>query len=176
MTRHGRHEARQAPGAGGTPATVELAQARVEFSRHEYDHDPGQSAYGLEAAQSLGLPAASVFKTLLVALQDGNDASPRLGVVIVPVDRHVDLKTAAAAFGAKRACMADPKAAQRSTGYVLGGISPFGQSRRLPTVLDASAAEHETMYVSGGRRGFDIGLAPADLLRVLEAVVAPISR
>lgn len=166
--------ARHGHGSIRTPATAELTGAAVEFSRHEYDHDPRAQSYGIEAAQALGLPAEAVFKTLLLDLEDGS--ARRLGVVVVPVDRQVDLKAAAAAFGAKRAGMADPKAAERSTGYVVGGISPFGQRRRLPTVLDESAPAHSRIYVSGGRRGFDVGLAPADLLRVLGATTAPIGR
>lgn len=162
------------PTAGGTPATVELRDAGVPFTEHEYRHDPRASSFGLEAAQQLGLDPSVVFKTLLLAA-DGL-ASPGLGVVVLPVDQQVDLKAAAAALRGKRAALADQAVAQRTTGYVVGGISPFGQKRRLPTVLDTAAQGHETIYVSGGRRGFDIGVAPADLVRLLDATVAPIAR
>ncbi|WP_068430421.1 Cys-tRNA(Pro) deacylase [Piscicoccus intestinalis] len=162
-------------GGGGTPATVELTAAAVPFTEHEYAHDPREQSYGTEAAQALGLDPGEVFKTLLVRLEGGGHDTD-LGVVVVPVDVHVDLKAAGAAFGAKRAAMADPAVAARTTGYVVGGISPFGQRRRLPTVLDESALAREVIYVSGGRRGFDIGVAPQDLVRVLGAQVAPVSR
>ncbi len=168
------HREHHRSGAGGTPATVELTAAQVPFTEHEYEHDPRAQSFGLEAAQALGLAPEVVYKTLLVALESA--PPPALAVVVVPVDRQVDLKAAAHALGAKKAAMADPAAAQRSTGYVVGGISPFGQRRRLPTVLDDDAAGHETIYVSGGRRGYDLGVAPEDLLRVLDATLAPISR
>lgn len=155
---------------GGTPATLALTRAGVRFTVHAYDHDPGAASYGLEAAQALGLDPATVFKTLLAEV-DGD-----LVVGIVPVSGQLDLKALAAAVGGKKARMADPVAAERVTGYVVGGISPIGQKRRLRTVLDASAADHMTVYVSGGRRGVDLGLAPADLVRVTEAALAPIAR
>jgi Cys-tRNA(Pro)/Cys-tRNA(Cys) deacylase len=157
-------------GTGGTPATVALTRAGVAFTTHAYDHDPAAPSYGREAAAALGLEPAQVFKTL-VAEVDG-----RLVVGIVPVDRSLDLKALAAAVGGKRAGMADPEAAQRATGYVVGGISPLGQKKRLPTVLDASALEHPVIYVSGGRRGLDLGLAPADLLAQTGGSAAPIAR
>lgn len=156
--------------AAGTPATAQLSAAGIPFTEHSYTHDPRATSYGLEATQALGVDPGLVFKTLLVQADAG------LGVVVVPVDRQVDLKAAAAALGAKRATMADPAAAQRSTGYVLGGISPFGQRRPLPTVLDESALGHELIYVSGGRRGLDIAVTVDDLVRVLAAQVAAISR
>lgn len=156
--------------AGGTPATVALEAAGVAFSTHAYDHDPAASSYGHEAATLLGLDPAAVLKTLLAEV-DG-----RLVVAIVPVSGTLDLKALAAAIGGKRAAMADPRAAERSTGYVVGGISPLGQRKRLPTVLDAAATDLSTVYVSGGRRGLDLGLDPADLVRLLDAVVAPVGR
>src|SRR5690349_63903 len=155
-------------GAGGTPATVALTNAGVPFTEHAYAHDPSATSYGLEAAEVLGLDPAQVFKTLFTEV-DG-----RLVVGLVPVSRLLDLKAVAAAVGGKKAAMADPKDAERATGYVVGGISPVGQKRAHPTVLDASALEHPTVYVSGGRRGLDLGLAPADLVRVTSATVAPI--
>jgi Cys-tRNA(Pro)/Cys-tRNA(Cys) deacylase len=156
--------------AGGTPATVALTRAGISFTVHAYDHDPSASSYGLEAADALNLDPARVFKTLMAAV-DG-----RLVVGIVPVSGQLDLKAVAAAVGGKRATMAEPAAAERATGYVVGGISPIGQKRSHPTVLDESATGFETVYVSGGRRGLDIGLAPADLARVTNATVAPIGR
>lgn len=157
-------------GAGGTPATVALTSAGVRFTEHAYAHDPAAASYGVEAAEALGLPPEQVFKTLLTTV-DGS-----LVVAIVPVSGQLDLKAVAAAVGGKRASMADPAVAERATGYVLGGISPIGQRRTHPTVLDDSALAFETVYVSGGRRGLDLGLAPTDLVRVTEAVVAGIAR
>jgi Cys-tRNA(Pro)/Cys-tRNA(Cys) deacylase len=156
-------------GGGGTPAVVVLTAAGVRFTEHAYEHDPGVASYGLEAAEVLGLPAVQVLKTLLVAV-DG-----RLVVAVVPVAGRLDLKAVAAAAGGKRAAMADPAVAERATGYVVGGISPLGQRRRHPTVVDESALVHDTVYVSGGRRGLDLGLDPADLVRLTDAVVAPIA-
>jgi Cys-tRNA(Pro)/Cys-tRNA(Cys) deacylase len=157
-------------GAGGTPATVALTRAGVPFTEHSYSHDPGASSYGLEAADVLGLDPERVLKTLVASVDD------RLVVAVVPVSGHLDLKAVAAAVGGKRATMADPAAAQRATGYVVGGISPVGQRRPHPTVVDAGALEHDTVYVSGGRRGLDLGLAPGDLVRVTGAVVAAVAR
>ncbi|QQS00552.1 MAG: Cys-tRNA(Pro) deacylase [Austwickia sp.] len=154
----------------GTPATVALAAAGVAFGQHAYDHDPAAPAYGPEAAATLGLDPAVVFKTLIVAGPAG------LAVGVVPVDRQLDLKAMASALGVKSVTMADPAAAERSSGYVVGGISPLGQRRRLPTVLDASMRSLDTAYVSGGRRGFDVSLAPADLARLTSATFAPIAR
>lgn len=157
-------------GAPGTPATVALTRAGVPFTAHTYDHDPAATSYGLEAAEALGLEPATVFKTLLA------DVDGELVVGIVPVTGQLDLKALAAAVGGKKAQMADPAVAERVTGYVVGGISPIGQKRRLRTVLDASADAHATVFVSGGRRGLDLGLAPDDLARVTGATRAPIAR
>ena len=154
----------------GTPATVALTRLGVAFTTHAYAHDPGTSSYGLEAAEALGLDPATVFKTLLAEVDSG------LVVAIVPVTGQLDLKALAAAVGGKRATMADPAVAERVTGYVVGGISPIGQRRQLPTVLDASADAHARVYVSGGRRGLDLGLAPDDLRRATAATSAPIAR
>ncbi|MGR0161045.1 Cys-tRNA(Pro) deacylase [Paenarthrobacter nitroguajacolicus] len=152
----------------GTPATAVLAAAGVPFVLHPYAHDPSAASYGLEAAEVLGIEPARVFKTLMVEVEG------RLAVGIVPVSGNLDLKSVAAALGAKKAAMADPKAAERRTGYVLGGISPLGQRQPSPTVLDESALDFATVLVSGGRRGLDIELAPADLIRVTKAITAPI--
>ena len=157
-------------GAGGTPATVALTRAGVAFTEHVYTHDPGATSYGTEAADALGLEPARVLKTLFASV-DG-----RLVVGIVPVAGQLDLKALAAAVGGKKAAMADPADAERATGYVVGGISPVGQKRAHPTVLDESAMAFDEVYVSGGRRGLDLGLAPADLVRVTGATVATIGR
>ncbi|GAA0656196.1 Cys-tRNA(Pro) deacylase [Kitasatospora atroaurantiaca] len=157
-------------GGQGTPATVALEAAGVPFTVHAYEHDPAAASYGGEAAEVLGIPAARVFKTL-VAEVDGT-----LMVGVVPVSGQLDLKALAAAVGGKRAAMAEPAAAERSSGYVLGGISPLGQRRALRTVLDSSALDHPTVYVSAGRRGLEVELAPADLITLTNARTAPIGR
>jgi Cys-tRNA(Pro)/Cys-tRNA(Cys) deacylase len=155
--------------AAKTPALVALSKAGVAHTAHDFDHDGGDRNYGKAAAAALGVDESRVFKTLLVVA----DGRPAVG--IVPVAGQLSLKGIAAALGAKKAEMCDPAAAQRLTGYVVGGISPFGQRKRLPTVLDESAAAFATIFVSGGRRGLDVELAPADLIRVLDATVAPIA-
>ncbi len=156
-----------------TPAIRAARAAGIVFTEHSYRHDRGATGYGLEAAEALGLDPRRVFKTLLVALNGG---PRRLAVPIVPVSGQLDLKAMAGACGAKKAEMADPVQAERVTGYVVGGISPLGQRRRLPTVLDASAVTFDTIFVSGGRRGLDIELAPGDLLRLCQASTAAIGR
>lgn len=156
--------------AGGTPATVALTAAGVSFSLHEYEHDPRAASYGLEAAAALGLDPARVFKTLMASV-DG-----ALTVGIVPVSGQLDLKGLARAVGGSKATMADVAAAERATGYVAGGISPLGQKRAHPTVLDETASTFETIYVSAGRRGLDLEIAPADLVAATGAIVAAISR
>jgi Cys-tRNA(Pro)/Cys-tRNA(Cys) deacylase len=142
----------------------------VPFTEHAYVHDAGAASYGLEAATALGLAPEQVLKTLMVTV-DG-----QLVVGIVPVSGQLDLKAVAAAVGGKRATMADPTDAERATGYVVGGISPIGQRRSHRTVLDDSALSFDTVYVSGGRRGLDLGLSPGDLVRVTGATVAAIGR
>jgi Cys-tRNA(Pro)/Cys-tRNA(Cys) deacylase len=155
---------------GGTPATTALTKAGVPFTVRGYEHDPAITTYGLEAAEALGVEPGMVFKTLLV------DTGSGLAVGVVPVDRQLDLKSMATALGTKKVVMADPAVAERTTGYVVGGISPLGQKRALPTVLDDSALAHETVLVSGGRCGMDLELAPRDLLRVTAGVAAPLAR
>lgn len=162
--------AKRSRGAGGTPATVALSAAGIAFEVHAYDHDPRATSYGVEAAEALGLDPARVLKTLLASL-DG-----ALVVAVVPVSGQLDLKALARALGGSRATMAEVAAAERSTGYVAGGISPFGQKRPLPTVVDASALEHPTVFVSGGRRGLDLEVAPDDLVAATGAVTATIGR
>jgi Cys-tRNA(Pro)/Cys-tRNA(Cys) deacylase len=151
--------AKKSSGEPTTAATVALQRAGIRFTPHSYAHDPAVTDFGAEAARELGVDAARVFKTLMVTTDAGG-----FGIGVVPVDSLLDLKAIAAALGGKRAELADPRAAERKSGYVVGGISPIGQKTPLPTVLDASAERFETILVSGGRRGFDIELAPADLL------------
>ncbi|MFC0544207.1 Cys-tRNA(Pro) deacylase [Kutzneria chonburiensis] len=153
----------------GTPATALLAKRKVPYTLHSYDHDPRAESFGLEAAELLGLDPARVFKTL-VAEVDG-----RLAVGVVPVTGQLDLKALAAALRGKKARMAEVSAAERATGYVAGGISPLGQKKRLPVVIDASAATFDTVFVSAGRRGLDVELTPTDLADLTAAVVAPIA-
>jgi Cys-tRNA(Pro)/Cys-tRNA(Cys) deacylase len=160
---------RKGPG-GGTPATVALTAAGVDFTLHAYEHDPRAASYGLEAAEALGVEPGRVLKTLLASL-DG-----ALVVGIVPVDGQLDLKALARALGGSKAVMADVAVAERATGYVAGGISPIGQRRAHPTVVDASASGWPTVFVSGGRRGLDVELSPADLVAVTAATTAPIGR
>jgi Cys-tRNA(Pro)/Cys-tRNA(Cys) deacylase len=155
---------------GSTPATVALTRAGVAFTVHAYDHDPAATSYGGEAAAALGVDPDRVFKTLVA------DVDGRLVVAVVPVSGQLDLKALATAVGGKRADIADPKAAERSSGYVLGGISPLGQRKQLTTVVDDSALAHTTVHVSAGRRGLEVELAPADLVRLTAAVVAPVGR
>jgi Cys-tRNA(Pro)/Cys-tRNA(Cys) deacylase len=152
-----------------TPAVRALEAAGVPFSLHEYRHDPGSAAFGEEAASALGLDPDRVFKTLVV-MADGGPA-----VAIVPVKCRLSPKAVAAALGAKRVELSAPADAQRVTGYVVGGISPFGQRRALPTVVDETGELYEAIYVSGGRRGLEVCLSPADLIRLLNAVTAPIA-
>lgn len=153
----------------GTPATALLASKGVPHTLHTYDHDPRHPSYGTEASETLGLSPDRVFKTL-VAEVDGH-----LTVGVVPVVTQLDLKGLAAAVGGKKARMADVAVAERATGYVAGGISPLGQRKRLPVVLDVSATGFETIFCSGGRRGLEIELAPGDLVALAGAVVAPIA-
>jgi Cys-tRNA(Pro)/Cys-tRNA(Cys) deacylase len=158
----------------GTPAMAALTEAGVAFTVHEYAHDPGQRHFGDETIAVLGLNPARVFKTLVVDVNPGG--RPSLAVGVVPVAGTLDLKAIAAALGAKKAEMADPKAAERSSGYVVGGISPLGQRTKLPTVIDASALECATMFCSGGKRGLQLELAASDLAEVTGATFAPIGR
>lgn len=152
-----------------TPATLALTRASIPFTAHAYAHDPAAASFGLEAASALDVEPDRVFKTLLA------EADGRLVVGIVPVSGLLDLKALASAVGAKRAVMADAAVAERKTGYVVGGISPIGQKSALPTVLDETAKLFDTIFVSGGKRGLDIELAPADLVAVTSASVAAIA-
>ena len=154
----------------GTPATVALRRAGIDFEVRTYPHDAADEAYGVEAARALGVPESRVFKTLLA------DTDRGLVVAVVPVSDRLDLKALAAAAGAKKASMADPAAAERSSGYVVGGISPVGQRTPRPTVLDLAARTFTSILVSGGRRGLDLELRPDDLARVTGATWATVTR
>ncbi len=157
-----------------TPATKLLTREKVPFVVHEYAHDPRSASYGSEAVdvmrERLGVDAAQIFKTLVIALSDGS-----LAVAVVPVPENLSLKAAAAALGGGKATMADRGAAERATGYVSGGISPLGQRKRLRTVVDVSAENWDRVLCSAGRRGLEIELAPTDLIRLSSAVVASIA-
>ncbi len=160
----------RASGAAATPAIAALTRAKIPHTLHPYQHDAAATAFGDEAVAALGLDAARVFKTL-VAEVDG----ARLVVGVVPVAGHLNLKALAAAVGGKKAAMAAVADAERSSGYVHGGISPLGQRRALPTVIDSSAQEFDTIFVSAGKRGLQVELAPADLAQAARASFADIA-
>ena len=151
-----------------TPATKLLKANKIEFSIHEYEHDANAKSFGLEAAEKLNLRVEEVFKTLLVTDEKN------YFVAILPVHHQLNLKKVAQAVGAKKLKMSDPKDAERLTGYLVGGISPVGQKKRLKTVIDQSAQQLEKLYVSAGKRGLDIGLKPQDLAKVLSATFADV--
>ncbi len=154
-----------------TPAIELLKKSQVPHEVLSYHHDPKAASYGLEAVEKLGLAAATVFKTLLAVSE-----KHELLVAIVPVAGTLDLKALAQAAGVKKLEMAKPDQAQRSTGYLVGGISPLGQKKRLRTFIDESAAELPSIHVSAGRRGLEVALAPADLARLLGAPFVPIGK
>ena len=154
----------------GTAATELLTRQGIAYTVHSYEHDPRHGSYGAEASAALGVEPGRVFKTLIADVDGG------LTVGVVPVTAQLDLKALAAAVGGKKGAMADVTAAERATGYVAGGISPLGQRRRLPVVIDSSALEYPTVFCSAGRRGLEIELAPGDLVRAANATVAPIAR
>lgn len=163
--------------ASGTPAVVVLQKAGVPHTLHPYELDKNAAVhqYGQEAADALGVSADVIFKTLLADI-DGGGLAVAVAVAVVPVSATLDLKAFAAAVGGKKAQLAEPSVAERTTGYVVGGISPLGQKRALPTVVDASALELDRMYVSAGRRGLQVELAPRDLVRLTSATTAQIAR
>lgn len=156
-----------------TPAINAAKKAGVTYKVHEYQHDPNAESYGGEAADALGIDPGQVFKTLLVALNGDNK---KLAVAVVPVSGQLDLKAMAAALKVKKVAMANPQDAERATGYIVGGISPLGQKKRLPMVLDSSSESFATIYMSAGRRGLEIELAPADLMQLTGATSAVVGR
>lgn len=153
-----------------TPAINIAKKHKIKYTVHEYEHDPSAEAYGKEAAEKLGVDPERVFKTLVAA--SGKD----LFVAVVPVMKRLDLKLLAKAVKAKKVAMADVRLVEKTTGYVVGGVSPLGQKRLLPTVIDASAENFETIFVSGGKRGLDIELSPQDLALVVKASFTAVSR
>ena len=165
----GKRKAGRAP-AAATPATAALAESGVPYALHSYRHDPDVTDYGNEAAAELGVAPDRVFKTLVA------DVDGELVVAVVPVSGSLDLKALAASVGGKKAAMADPERAERATGYRIGGISPFGQKKDLPTVLDSSAMGFESILVSAGRRGLDLEVLPIHMVTVLNARTSPIGR
>ncbi|MCG8552926.1 MAG: Cys-tRNA(Pro) deacylase [Desulfobacterales bacterium] len=144
-----------------TPAINTAKKAKVDYKIHEYNHDPGADSYGLEAAEKLGADPDQVFKTLVVSMN-----TKELGVAILPVSCQLNLKLFARAMGIKKAVMADKKLVEKTTGYILGGVSPIGQKKRLPTVVNGTAKKFKTIFVSAGKRGLDIELAPDDLVKL----------
>lgn len=152
-----------------TPATLALDRAGVAYTLATYDYDPGADRIGLQAAQALGAPAGEVLKTLIVR------ADGRPACVVLASDREVSMKKLAAALGAKAAEMMPPADAERITGYRVGGVSPFGQKKRLPTVIDTGAAILDQAFVNGGQRGLQVRVAPGDLVRLLDATIAEIA-
>ena len=152
-----------------TPGINVARKAGISHSVHEYSHDPSNESYGLEAAEKLGIPEARVFKTLVVQLDN-----KQLAVCVIPVSSMLSMKLIAKAAGAKKAVMAAQSDVERSTGYVLGGVSPLGQKKRLKTIIDSSAKNHSTIYVSAGRRGLEIELSPDDLLKLVNGTFADI--
>jgi Cys-tRNA(Pro)/Cys-tRNA(Cys) deacylase len=153
-----------------TPAILAARKAKIAHQVHEYDHDPASDSYGVEAAEKLGLPESRVFKTLVVSLDNR-----ALAVGVVPVSSMLNMKAMAKAVGAKKAAMAQPADVERATGYVLGGVSPLGQKKRLKTIIDASAQSFPTIYVSAGRRGLQIELNPEDLKQLAGGSFAEVS-
>jgi Cys-tRNA(Pro)/Cys-tRNA(Cys) deacylase len=154
-----------------TPAIIVLKKAKVKFSVHEYNHDPSHRSYGLEAAEKLGIPPERVFKTLVVSFDQRE-----LAVAIVPVSRQLDLKLVAKALKTKKVAMADKALVEKTTGYLIGGVSPLGQKKRLKTIIDDSAQQFQTINVSAGKRGLEIVLNPHDLHSLTQATFSPISK
>jgi Cys-tRNA(Pro)/Cys-tRNA(Cys) deacylase len=153
-----------------TPAVKLLDKLNIPYQLHHYHHDDSATSFGLEAAEKLAVNAEMIFKTLVVETEDNT-----LAVAIVPVDKQLNLKSIAKSLPCKKVVMADPKRVQTTTGYVLGGVSPFGQKKRLSTILDNSAVQFDSIFVSGGKRGLEIELSPKDLVTVLNAKTSAIS-
>ena len=155
-----------------TPAIKFLEKLRIPFRLHEFDHTPGAASFGMEAAVSLGVPGEQVFKTLVAKVMGGNKP---FAIALVPVSKKLSVKCLAQCLNAKKTEMADPKQAERVTGYLQGGISPLGQKTRLPTVIDISACRYGHIFVSAGRRGLEIEIPATELVRLTEAVCYQIS-
>jgi len=153
-----------------TPAIDALDRAGIQYRLHEYDHDPSADSYSLEAASKLGVSEARLFKTLVVRIGGSKD----LAVAVLPASKRLDFKAFAKAVGVKNAAMADRNVVEKTTGYVLGGVSPLGQRKKLRTLIDESATACETIYVSAGRRGLQIELAPDDLRALTDAQLGSI--
>ena len=164
---------RRREAGNATPAVAALTASGVSFTLHPYDHDPAQTHFGDEASAALGVAPDRLFKTLIVSFQGGPGP---LGCAVVPVSAQLDLRTLAQLSGAKKVNLADAALAERTTGYIVGGISPLGQKRPLPTWVDASALDWPTVFVSAGRRGLQVELSPADLVGLASASVGPIAR
>ena len=158
-----------------TPAINVLTKANIPFKLHEYSHDPKASSYGNEAVECLNANPDQVFKTLVIST-DASDNTKQLAIAIVPVSHNLDHKGLAKSLKTKKSQMADPTAAQNTTGYILGGISPFGQKKRLPFRLDDSAQNFNTIFVSGGKRGLEIEISPTNLIQVCSACYADIKK
>jgi len=156
-----------------TPATAALDAAKIGYQLHNYDHNPANTNYGAEAARALGIDPEQMFKTLII---DIGQVRPELAVAVVPVAGQLGLKQFAQAVGVKKAAMANPTLAVRTTGYVLGGVSPLGQKVALVTIIDETALLWDTIFVSAGRRGLDLEIAPADLAQLTQASFADIAR
>ncbi len=154
-----------------TPAINCLKKAKIQYQIHQYDHDPASKAYGEEAAEKLNIPFDQIFKTLVVSTNDKD-----LSVAVVPVSKQLDLKLFAKAIGSKKVKMADKNDVERTTGYVLGGVSPIGQKKKLSTIIDSSASRFDTVYVSAGHRGLQIELSPKDLSLQTKATYYEISK
>ncbi|PIE61155.1 MAG: Cys-tRNA(Pro) deacylase [Desulfobacterales bacterium] len=154
-----------------TPAVAVAKEAKIKYTLHEYDHDPAVRAFGLEASEKLGIDPTRIYKTLVIDLGDLN-----LAVAVVPVAVQLDLKAVAKAFGVKKVFMADKKRVEKTTGYIVGGVSPLGQKKRLATLIDISAQDLEMIWVSAGRRGLQICLAPADLADLTQGQFFSIAR
>ena len=153
-----------------TPAVNVLKKHRIPYTIHRYTHDPGSTAYGLEAAEKLELDPAQVFKTLVIEVDNCS-----LAVAVIPVKKMLNMKFAARTFGAKKAQMADPKTVEKVTGYIMGGVSPLGQKKKLATAIDISATNFPTIFISGGRRGLDIQIDPQDLAKLTGAAFSQLS-
>jgi len=162
---------KSARSAGATPAINDIEKRGIRYRLHHYDFNPGDLGIGEQAAKALGIRTERIFKTLMVVI-DGQ----KLAIALTPVHAETHMKTLAAAAGGKRAVIATVAEAERATGYVKGGISPFGQRQQLDVIVDQTIEQHETVFVNGGKRGLQIELAPSDLITALKATLADLAR